>query len=383
MSSDGKCVSPVSGELKWNSDHVILVDWEFQEGNSFADEITYAPYVAKAKGEKTVFPKIELITDGSSIPLQESLYWAPNRVLAQAATTDGFQLMDPMSIQEPDQEDQKETFGGRLVHPDWLWLRGKPPSSQMWIPIKDQSKDACDDKYVDQWRSAWKRFIFPGSDIISKTYTKIDFMTNSPEAVVESFYTSHFPGFHIQENGLPDGSRSTVISLNEFDMIVWITAKECKGCSRTSVSIVGDLGQVIREQQQMLKPRAAYVNTRDLRPSDIQAMCEKVPNVPAISVALDGSDPDEISLHDCGGAYVFVIVSEKGRNTVCSIDFTLSNVDDFKITKGYSKALITTTALPGSSGEVYPWTVELTKKNGSFSAISADGLNPKVQCDNL
>lgn len=140
---------------------------------------------------------------------------------------------------------------------------------------------------------------------------------------------------------------------------------------------------VIDEQQRLLKPRAAYVDTRDFRPSDIQAMCQKVPNVPDISVALDGSDPDEISLHDCGGGGVFVIVSEKRRDTVCSIDFTLSNADDFKITKGSSKALIATTALPGSSGEVYPWTVELTKKNGSFSAISADGLNPKVQCDNL
>lgn len=256
MSSDGKCVSPVSGELKWNSDHVILVDWEFQEGNSFVEQITYAPYVAKAKGEKIVFPKIEVPTSGSSFNLQESIYWAPNRVLAQTAPADGFELMDPTSLQEPDQEDQKTEFARRLVYPYELWLKGKSPSSQMWIPVKGQPKDACDDKYADPWRAAWNRFMFPGADTIKKTRTRIDFMTNSPETVVESFYTTHFPRFYIDEDKVQNGRRSSVIRLNEFDMTVWLNTEECQGCSRTSVSIVGDLGLVIREQQQMLKSHA-------------------------------------------------------------------------------------------------------------------------------
>ena len=257
MSSDGKCVSPVSGELKWNSDHVILVDWEFQEGNSFVEQITYAPYVAKAKGEKIVFPKIEVPTSGSSFNLQESIYWAPNRVLAQTAPADGFELMDPTSLQEPDQEDQKTEFARRLVYPYELWLKGKSPSSQMWIPVKGQPKDACDRQVCGSPGG------LRGTDLCSLELTQSrrlapesDFMTNSPETVVESFYTTHFPRFYIDEDKVQNGRRSSVIRLNEFDMTVWLNTEECQGCSRTSVSIVGDLGLVIREQQQMLKSHA-------------------------------------------------------------------------------------------------------------------------------
>lgn len=124
-----------------------------------------------------------------------------------------------------------------------------------------------------------------------------------------------------------------------------------------------------------------------LQPREILQRCRLAPGARPITVALDGSVPDEISLYDCRPEGPFVIVSEKQRNTVCSLDFTLSDVTDFKITQEASGVRIATSVLAGSSGEVNPWIVQLSKNNGVFSAILEEGgpfepgRNPVVRCE--
>ena len=118
-----------------------------------------------------------------------------------------------------------------------------------------------------------------------------------------------------------------------------------------------------------------------LRPHEILQTCKIVSDVPAVSVALEGSNLNQFSLYDCGGADLFVIVSEKELVRVCSIEFILGDAEGFKITPASSKAVIEAHYLPGSSGESSAWNVEVSQKGGDLSAVSADGGNPKVQCE--
>lgn len=122
--------------------------------------------------------------------------------------------------------------------------------------------------------------------------------------------------------------------------------------------------------------------SRSPQPHEILQNCKLVPSVPIIVAALDGNDMNELSLHDCGGNTLFVTVSQNQGTRVCSLDFTLGNADGFKIEREASKAIISTSYLPGSDGISSPWIVEVTQRNGSISATSRDGGDPKVQCEN-
>jgi hypothetical protein len=118
-------------------------------------------------------------------------------------------------------------------------------------------------------------------------------------------------------------------------------------------------------------------------PSEILRSCKTDSRVPTVMAMLDGADPDEIALHDCGGPDLFITIRQNERNRVCSLDFTGSYVENgFKISvEATGKVIISTSLLPGSNGESQPWTVELTQSHGILSATSADESSPKVECE--
>jgi hypothetical protein len=118
-----------------------------------------------------------------------------------------------------------------------------------------------------------------------------------------------------------------------------------------------------------------------LSPLQVLQNCKAVPEVPAVSVAFDGSNRDDVSLRDCGGATFFVTISQKSLKQVCSLDFSLGGANGFKISPGPSKVIISTSYLPGSNGESSPWTVEVNEKNNGLLATSADGEDPKIRCE--
>ena len=101
LSKNKKCVSLATGLLSWESGHPILTDYEFASGQR--QEMIYRPNAAKADGALVDLPLIELPPPGASVNLGDSMYWAANRSLADAAQTDGFKLIDLSTIQDPDE----------------------------------------------------------------------------------------------------------------------------------------------------------------------------------------------------------------------------------------------------------------------------------------
>jgi hypothetical protein len=139
---------------------------------------------------------------------------------------------------------------------------------------------------------------------------------------------------------------------------------------------------VAEDDLQQAKPsRKPVTISADHDAVEIFEKCPTVPSVAPVSVAFEEGAHDEFSLRDCGGASVFVLILEKENSQVCSLDFTLSDAQSFKIRPNSSKVTISTSYLPGSNGESSPWTVQVFERNGSLIATSADGGNPKVACE--
>jgi hypothetical protein len=131
---------------------------------------------------------------------------------------------------------------------------------------------------------------------------------------------------------------------------------------------------------------ATTANAQKLSPQDIVKDCDANPKVSTVSVSLGGSKYDLI-LMDCHNvpdhsAEVYLTLGQERTNKTCSVDLTGAYVDaGFTMTPHPNKVVLHTHLLPGSSGVVPPWTIDLTKVNGRLEAASTDGQTPRVECE--
>jgi hypothetical protein len=233
ISKNKKCVSLATGLLSWEAEHPILTAYEFVSGHR--QEVIYRPYTMKTEGTPFDLPLIELPPPGASVNLDYSMYWAPNRKLAEAAQADGFKLIDVESLQNPEEFLQQNTqiryhFGSRWGHLDSL-------DRQIFVPFKGQAQDACDDLYVDPWRHQWDPYVFPGARVLRKTRIGLDLSAASPSEDVISFYKQRFPDAYIDSQA---GPGVTQINLHRNNLTVYVMEKACSGCTLTQISLTGD-----------------------------------------------------------------------------------------------------------------------------------------------
>jgi hypothetical protein len=183
--------------------------------------------------------------------------------------------------------------------------------------------------------------------------------------------------FRIRDNRGPDFLRSTC---NGGAIESWTKPIPNKPDATLSQTPSAPAATEVESQQATSSKKPVAISA-DHDPVEIFEKCPIVPNVAPVSVAFEEGAHDEFSLRDCGGASVFVLVLEKENDQICSLDFTLSDAQAFKIRPGSSKTTISTSYLPGSNGESSPWTVQVFERNGSLVATSADGGDPKVACE--
>jgi hypothetical protein len=224
-SKNGKCVSLATGLLSWQADHPILTDHEFVNGQQ-----------QEADGTSLDLPQIELPPAGAGVNLDYSMYWAPNRALADAAQAAGFKLIDLDSLQNPDDFIQQDPqfrfrFGAR-----WGGGLGDTLDRQVFVPFKEEAQDACDDLYVDQWRHQWDPYMFPGAKVSQKTRINLITSTASSSQDVITFYKKQFPDAFVDLNA---GPGVTQINLHRNDLSVSVIDEACSGCTLTKISLSG------------------------------------------------------------------------------------------------------------------------------------------------